>query len=67
MIFYSYLNYATHHDLLPFNVNVFLLALYLALVSIPLGLLPWLGSVSPKHPINSPFPVKQWDELLYES
>merc|ERR1719357_262586 len=38
----------------PLMVKVPLEGLYLALVSIPLGSLPWLGSVKPKHPKISP-------------
>lgn len=43
-----------YQDFVPFNVYVLLDGLYLALVSIDDGSLPWLGSVNPKQPINSP-------------
>lgn len=40
--------------LAPLRVNVSLEGLYMALVSMPLGSLPWLGSVRPKQPRISP-------------
>ena len=43
-----------YQDFVPFNVYVLLEGLYLAFVSIDDGSLPWLGSVNPKQPINSP-------------
>lgn len=46
-----------YHDLVPDTVYVLLLGLKVALVSIPLGSLPWLGSVRPKAPTSSPLPV----------
>lgn len=44
----------THHVLEPVRVKVWLDALYLALVSMLPGSLPWLGSVRPKQPRISP-------------
>lgn len=43
-----------YHVFEPFKINSFVWESYLALVSIPPGLLPWLGSVNPKAPISSP-------------
>lgn len=40
--------------LAPLRLNVSLEGLYMALVSMPLGSLPWLGSVRPKQPRISP-------------
>lgn len=49
---------STHHVLEPVRVKVRLDALYLALVSMPPGSLPWLGSVKPKQPRSSPCAAK---------
>lgn len=45
--------------LAPLMVNVSLEGLYTALVSMPLGSLPWLGSVKPKQPRISPRAAQQ--------
>lgn len=50
--------FLSHQVLDPFRIYVPVLSSYRALVSMPLGSLPWLGSVKPKQPINSPLPVK---------
>ena len=47
----------THQVLEPVRVKVRLDELYLALVSMLPGSLPWLGSVRPKHPRSSPCAV----------
>ncbi len=49
----------THQVLVPLMMYVHELGLYTALVSMPPGLLPWLGSVRPKHPISSPAAAEQ--------
>lgn len=53
LVVYEYL-LSTHHVLDPVRVKVRLEALYLALVSMLPGSLPWLGSVRPKQPKISP-------------
>lgn len=45
--------------LAPLMENVSLEGLYTALVSMPLGSLPWLGSVKPKQPRISPRAAQQ--------
>lgn len=51
--------YRTYQVLAPLMLKVPLDALYLALVSILLGSLPWLGSVKPKQPKISPLAAGQ--------
>lgn len=64
---------STYQVLAPLMVKVPLAGLYLALVSILLGSLPWLGSVKPKQPRISPRaawqmkrrPSWEWHFLLF--
>lgn len=51
--------YRTYQVLAPLMLKVPLDGLYLALVSILLGSLPWLGSVRPKQPKISPLAAGQ--------
>lgn len=55
----SNISHTSYQDLAPLRVYVLDEGLYLALVSIPLGLLPWSGSVSPNAPTISPLAVKR--------
>ena len=50
----------TNHVLVPFRTYSPVLASYTALVSIPAGSEPWLGSVKPNAPISSPLAGMRW-------